>query len=151
MQVQQQRERKQPSPRWQLSIGEWMILLLNVLLAGFSGWFILYLVDYWKVILPEDGGAKPGDYLGAITFIVLAGTTSLTCLLLCLRQPRTAAWLQWLAAIGMLLSFLGDLWLFRTVTGWSLVEFAIQLGVALLLGVLFVLSGRFLGTVEVEK
>lgn len=128
-----------------------MILFLNVLLAGFCGWFLLFLVDYWKVILPEDGGPKPTDCVDALAFILLTSGTSLTCLFLCLRQPRTAAWFQWVASIGMLFYLIGLLWLFRTVTGWSLWEMAFHVGVPLLLGVLLILSERFLRTVEVEK
>ena len=137
--MQAQQKQKQPAPRWRMSIGEWVILLVNLLLAGLSG------VLGWSKILD---GTSHVDRLFAGSALVIALGAGLTCLLLLLRQTRLAAWFQWLVALGFILFSLVYFVYGRQYA--SLKENLLTLGIALLLAVLFLVSGRFLRTVDNE-
>ncbi|WP_395088995.1 hypothetical protein [Armatimonas sp.] len=134
MQVQQQRNQRPPKPRWRLSLGEWVTLLLNVLVAGFSGW-----LGWFKYL------SKDTLYGGALLLIALGA--GLTSLLLLLRQLRLAGWFQWMVALGICL-FTALLIYDRQLN--SLQVNVVVFVVALALLLLFLVSGRFLRTMDDE-
>ncbi|WP_395144729.1 hypothetical protein [Armatimonas sp.] len=86
-----QQQQKRPAFHWRLSAGEWVILLFNVLLSGYTTTILF-------------GGNTSGNILADGMNVVSLGSLALgsgfTILLLLLRQPRSATWTQWLAALG---------------------------------------------------
>jgi undecaprenyl pyrophosphate phosphatase UppP len=144
MQSQQHREQKQSRPRWRMSVGEWVLLLLNTLWAGATGWsawFAAFYEDY-----PRTPKQLQMDYLLGGTFFLVALGAGLTSLLLLLRQTRLAAWFQWLVALGCVL-FAGVYFWFERQRS-SLQGNLLVVGVTLVIAALFVFSGRFLRTVS---
>lgn len=114
-------------------------MLLNVPLAFFSGGIGLLAVFSTD---PE----RLTDYLLGGTFFLVALGAGLTSLLLLLRKTRLAAWSQWLVALGCIL-FAGVYFVFERGLS-SLQTSLLTIGAALLISVLFALSGRFLRTVS---
>jgi hypothetical protein len=141
MQRQQLREQKQPTPRWRLSVGEWVALVLNLLLAGISGWLAWF--AFFFNLLP--GPIPTANYIAGGAALILALGAALTCLLLLIRQTRLAAWFQWLACAGVLGLMVS---VFRERAHNDPFQNLLVLGSLLILFLLLVASGRFLRTVD---
>jgi cation transport ATPase len=135
--MQRQQERKQHRRRWRMSVGEWVIMLLNPPLAFLSGGIGLFATFDTERLT---------DYLLGGTFFLVALGAGLTSLLLLLRQTRLAAWAQWLVALGCVL-FAGVYFVFDRRYS-SFLTNLLTVGAALLIAMLFALSGRFLRTIS---
>ncbi|MBB6049103.1 hypothetical protein [Armatimonas rosea] len=140
MQQQQHREPQQSRPRWRLHAGEWVILLLNALLAGFAGWLSRAIT--LSPDLPLEPRQRLGNSLAIGSLWLIALGAGLTCLLLLLRQKRLAAWFQWFVAAGF--AVVAGAYVFFASRHQPLLYLLPSLGALLLLTTLFALSGRFL-------
>ena len=131
-----------------MGIGEWVILLLNILTAGGSASLGLFAILWGSF---RDPTQHPGIvvYLLGGSLLLIALGSGLAGLLLLLRQTRLAAWLQWLAALGGAL-FMGT-YLFLSRSSGSLQADLGLLAMMLFTIVLFVFSGWFLRRVGDEK
>lgn len=127
-----------------MSVGEWVLLLLNTLCAGATGWFAWFIALYSNY--PREPKELQMDYLFGGTIFLVALGAGLTSLLLLLRQTRLAGWFQWLAGLGCVL-FAGVYFWFERQRS-SLQENLLVIGAALLIATLFAFSGRFLRTVS---
>ncbi len=131
-----------------MSIGEGVILLLNILTAGVSASLGLFAILWGSFREPTQPTGIVVYLLGGSLLLVALGA-GLTGLLLLLRQSRLAAWFQWLAALGGAL-FLGT-YLFLSRSSGSLQADLALLAMMLFIIVLFVFSGWFLRRVGDEK
>jgi drug/metabolite transporter (DMT)-like permease len=146
--MQMQQQQKPRRHRWRMNIGEWMVLFLNILLTGFSGWIgilIIVLENFYPRTPPPSYSA----YLEGGSCLLVALGGCLTSLLLLLRQTRLAAWFQWLVMLGCCL-FAGIYFVFERQRN-SLQENLWAMGAALLMAVVFVFSGRFLRSIDDNK
>ncbi len=137
---QQQKHPSYHSPRRNLSLGEWVILLLNLLMSGFCGWFV------WMNSSLETNPSPPADTpLVHLALLLVAGATGLTGLLLGIRQTRIAAWFEWLAALGICLSAIVSIVIGKF--SYSQPEL-LAIGVVLFIATLLFASGWFLRKIE---
>ena len=141
MQQQQERNQCPPKPRWRLSVGEGLVLLLNLTMIGMSAWVLgslLSSASFWDRYM-----------IGSASVLTLGGA-SLTSLVLLLRQPRLAAWFQWLAATGVCLLLAWVLWEWKQYSHMPSIGNFVAVAFCLLLTLLLIVSGRFLRTVDDE-
>ena len=133
---QQQKHPSYHSPRRNLSLGEWVILLLNLLMSGFCGWMLRF-----SLLIP--------DYASATPISVVTTCIGLTSICLLIRRPRLAAHFSWLSVLGI--GLLACVFWFFPGEDDSLTDRFLTFGFLLFLFLLVCASGWFLRKIETEK
>ncbi|WP_309710709.1 hypothetical protein [Armatimonas sp.] len=129
-----------------MSIGEWMVLLLNLLLVPVG---VLMVIVFVSMALPGESIETTLAVFGSLSLVLLAG---LTGLLVSLSKPQVAAWCQWLGAVSVTALMISQAMLQQRLgIPWNNTEQLQVQGICLTISLLLIASGRFLRAVGDKK